>query len=160
MKDAFLGVTLDGGISIRQGEICDYYGTDNDGKEVSDAQFAAIPRSEITDDWTTIPLAELERYPYLAYLDAKGFRYYIPAFLLSLFEDAQSASMRVIATLSSVYPKRDLWLHHMQQFELLDARQRSAIARFLFHLQDDPRLEASDQRLVSRALQAHWQQYL
>ena len=78
---AFRGVTLYDGISIRQGEVCDNYGKDNDGREVSDAEFASIPRGEITDDWSALPLNELERYPYLAYLDSKGFRYYIPAFL-------------------------------------------------------------------------------
>ena len=160
MKAAFYSVTLDGGMSIRQAEVCDNYGTDNEGRQVTDADFAAIPRSEITDDWTSIPLAELERYPYLAYLDAKGFRYYIPAFLLSLFEDAQGTSMRVISTLPSVRPTRDLWLHHMQQYELLSEAQRSAIATLLFYLQDYPRLDTSDRHIVSAALQTYWSQYL
>ena len=71
-------------------------------------------------------LDELERYPYLAYLDAKGFRYYIPAFLLSLFQDAQGASMRVITTFSSLRPTRDLWLHHMHHYELLNGAQRAS----------------------------------
>ena len=160
LTTAFRGVTLDGGISIRQGEICDNYGKDNDGREVSDAEFASIPCDEITDDWSALPLDELEQYPYLAHLDSKGFRYYIPAFLLSLFHDAQGASMRVISTLSSLFPTRDSWLYHMHHYELLNDAQRTAIAIFLFHLQDYLRLDTSDQRLVSAALQAYWQQYL
>jgi len=152
---AFRGVTLDGGISIRQGEVCDNY-----GEGVTDEEFEAIPRSEVTAVWTALPLDELERYPYLAYLDSKGFRYYIPAFLLSLLQDAQGASMRVISTLSSLHPTRDCWLYRMGQYELLNDAQRSAIATFLFHLQDYPLLNTSDQHLISAALQAYWQQYL
>jgi hypothetical protein len=160
LATAFHGVTLEGGISIRQGEVCDNYGKDNTGRELSDAAFAAIPRGEITDDWRALPFDELERFPYLAHMDAKGFRYYIPAFLLSLLHNANGISMRVVGTLSSLYPKRDSWLHHMQLYDLLTKEQRSAIATFLFELQSSPRLDRSDQRLVSAALQAYWLQYL
>ena len=67
IQSAFRGVTLDGGLSLRQGEIRDNFGKDEEGKEVSEREFAAIPRTEITDDWSAISLEELERYPYLAY---------------------------------------------------------------------------------------------
>jgi hypothetical protein len=160
LKAAFRDVTLDGGISIRQGEICDNYGEDNDGREISEAEFATIPRGEIIGDWIALPLDELEQYPYLAYLDAKGFRYYIPAFLLSLLQDSQRGSMRVICTLSSLCPTRERWLYHMQQYELLSDEQRSAIAVFLFELKDYPRLDSDDQQLISGALSAYWNQYL
>src|SRR4051794_38305166 len=101
IQTAFRGVTLDGGLSLRQGEICDNFGKDGEGKEVSEGEFAAIPRTEITDDWSAISLEELERYPYLAHLDAKGFRYYIPALLLSLLQNSDAGSMRVISTFSA-----------------------------------------------------------
>jgi hypothetical protein len=157
---AFREVTLGQGISIRQGEICDNYGKDKNGREVSPAKFASIPLAEITDDWTALPLAELELYPYLPYLDALGYRYYIPAFLLSLLENSQSGSMRVIATLSSVCPTRELWRHHMSQYELLDDAQRSAIATFLYHFMDNPQLDQGDQNHILNALQDYWRQYL
>lgn len=160
MKSAFRGVTLEGGISLRQGEICDNYGRDNQGRPIGESVFAMIPRSEVTDDWTALPLAELERYPYLSYLDAKGFRYYIPAFLLSLLEDASKGSMRVITTLASLRPSREHWSYSMAQYALLDETQRAAVATFLLYLQDDPHLDAEDQKLVFRALECYWQTYL
>ena len=98
MKATFHGVTLDGGIGLRQGEVCDNYGKNNDGREISEAEFASISHAEITNDWTAVSLAELEQYPYLAYLDAEGFRYYIPAFLTSLLPSTDGASMRMINT--------------------------------------------------------------
>lgn len=160
IRNAFHGVTLEDGMSIRQGEICDNYGKDSRGKEVSEAKFAAIPLDEVTGDWAAIPLAELERYPQLAYLDAKGFRYYIPAFLLSLLESSDRCSMRAICTLGSVCPTRDLWAHHMEHYELLDEKQRAAIALFLFHFQEHPALDEDDRQQVYLGLESFWQQYL
>lgn len=157
---AFRDVTLDGGISLWQGEVCDNYGRDNDGRAVSEAKFNAIPRTELTEDWSALPLAELESYPYLAYLDARGFRYYIPAFLLAWLEDPSGRSMRGISTLSSLYPKRDSWLYHMEHYELLSDAQRTAIAHFLHELQHNLPAQAEDQRIASRALRDYWQQFL
>ena len=157
---AFHGVDLDGGMSLRQAEICDKFGKDSDGRVVSDMDFAAIPDREITDNWSALSLDELERFPYLAHLDPEGFRYYIPAFLLSLLKDANRLSMRVISTLSSIQPTRDTWLYHMRLYEALTDAQRTAIAAFVFHLQSYPKLTASDQRQVSAALQLYWRQFL
>lgn len=157
---AFGGVRLEDGISIRQAKACDIYSPDGNGEELPEEEFTAIRRDEIIDDWTAIPFHELESYPYLAYLDAKGFRYYIPAFLLSLLVNADRGSMRVIATLSSFFPTRDMWLYLTSKYELLNGAQRSAIATVLFHLQSHPDINFSDQRLISAGLQAYWRQYL
>jgi hypothetical protein len=152
IKTAFIDVKLEDGLSIRQGEVCDNY-----GEGVSDEEFHAIPLGEITDDWTALPLQELEQYPYLAYLDAKGFRYYIPAFLLSLLDNAQCGSMRVISTLMSLTPDSCTWSPNM---DLLNDEQRSAIAVFLSEIQHLPQLDSSDQIMISDALEQYWSQFL
>ena len=160
IETAFRGVKLDGGISLRQGEICDNFGKDNEGKEVSEREFAAIPRTEITDDWSAIPLEELERYPYLAHLDPKGFRYYIPALLLSLLQNSDAGSMRVISTFSALRAGGQFWQHDMERYQTLSPTQRVAVATFLSHLQNDARIDPENQRLVARAVKAYWHQYL
>jgi multidrug efflux pump subunit AcrB len=50
----------------------------------------------------------------IAHLDALGFRYYIPALMLSVLNRYDASSMRVIGTLGGLYPKKDsLWEHAM-----------------------------------------------
>jgi len=78
-----------------------------------------------------VPLDELER-DCIAHLDAGGFRYYIPALMLSVLKHYDSASMRVIGTLNSLYPKKDhSWEYQMLRYSLLNHAQKTAIARFL-----------------------------
>src|SRR5215469_15804011 len=54
----------------------------------------------------TVPPDELERNC-IAHLDALGFRYYIPALMLSVLDHYEPLSMRVIGTLAGLYPKKD-----------------------------------------------------
>src|SRR5215470_2695396 len=98
IRDAFRGVKLGSGISLRQAQASDGYA------RLDQSQLG----SEEKDDWSRIPLAELER-DCIAHLDAQGFRYYISAFMLSVLTHYDPRSMRVIGTLSGLYPKRDSW---------------------------------------------------
>jgi uncharacterized protein DUF6714 len=56
IRSAFRGVVLGNGVSIRQTEVIDRY---RDG--CTDGEFRALPRSEVTENWESIPDAELER---------------------------------------------------------------------------------------------------
>lgn len=146
---AFRGVTLGAGISLRQAQLAE-----------RNAPSASLAPGEIVDDWSRVPLDELGRNC-TAYLDASGFRYYIPALMLSVLNHYDSASMRVIGTLSSIYPKKDDgWEYHMHRYSLLDHAQKTAIARFLAALPKLVDLDLADQTIVSRALRNYWGQYL
>src|ERR1043165_4439155 len=122
---AFDGVTLGNGISIRQSKVIERYGTG-----VSDRDFARIPLQEITGDWSRIPLEELE-CACVAHLDSEGYRYYIPALMLSVLRRYDTSSMRVIGTISSLYPKKDMWAYHMGQYAALNSDQLQAIASYV-----------------------------
>ena len=78
IRAAFAGVELGRGISLRQAQVIDRY-----GEGVSDREFEALPKGEVTDDWSRVPFEELER-DCIAHLDAEGLRYYIPALVLSV----------------------------------------------------------------------------
>jgi hypothetical protein len=115
---------------------------------------------EILDDWSQVTLEELEG-DCIAHLDAGGFRYYIPAFMLSVLSHYDSASMRVIGTLAGLYPKKgDGYEFQVHHYSLLDSAQKTAIARFLAALPNLIELELDDQKIVSRALRNYWGQYL
>jgi len=72
-----------------------------------------------------------------------------------------SSSMRVIGTLSELYPKKgDEWQYHMHCYSLLSPAQKAAIARFLAELPRLVELDSEDQKIAERALRNYWGQYL
>jgi len=99
IRTAFCGVTLGRGFSLMQAQLAD-----NSRDAVRSALPAPTAHQEITDDWSRVPAAELERNC-IAHLDALGFRYYIPALMLSVLNHYDSSSMRVIGTLTGLYPQ-------------------------------------------------------
>ena len=142
-------------MSIRQAQFVD-------GLRATDANAhsASSANAEVTDDWSRVPLDELER-DYIAHLDALGFRYYIPALMLSVLNHYESSSMRVIGTLTGLYPKKDnRWDYDMHRYSLLSSAQKTSIARFLAALPKLVELDSADQKIVSRALRNYWGEYL
>jgi uncharacterized protein DUF6714 len=152
---AFRGVTLGQGISLRQAQL-----TGRSPDAVSNTHSSSVTPGEIVDDWSQIPLDELER-DCIAHLDAGGFRYYIPALMLSVLENYDSASMRVIGTLGSLYPKKNhSWEYHMLRYSLLNHTQKTAIARFLAALPKLVELGYEDHKIAERTLRNYWGEYL
>lgn len=155
IRTAFRGVTLGRGISLRHAQFIDGF-RDSTWK----AHSASAADVEITTDWSRVPFDELER-DCIAHLDALGFRYYIPALMLSVLEHYDSSSMRVIGTLTGLYPKNgNAWEYHMHRYSLLDGTQKVAIARFLAELPKLVELDSEGQKTVERALRNYWGEYL
>jgi hypothetical protein len=155
IRTAFRGVTLGRGISLNRAQFAD------DFQDAPQNLPSASPaQGEIANDWSRVPLEELEKDG-IAHLDAEGFRYYIPALMLSVLNHYNSASMRVIGTLGALYPKKDnSWEYHMPRYSLLNAAQKTAIARFLAALPKLVELDYEDQKVVPRALHNYWGEYL
>ncbi len=65
---AFKGVRLGSGCSLRQAEEADYRG------QVT-TDLSTFPDVDITDNSAALSVQTLEQYPYLAHMDAEGFRY-------------------------------------------------------------------------------------
>jgi formate dehydrogenase subunit delta len=154
IHDAFDGVPLGDGVSLRQAEIIDRFG---DG--CTDQEFEEIKQSEVVNDWRKVSLDELER-DNVAHLDAAGFRYYLPAFMLSVIEHYDSASMRVIGTLSGLHPNSEHWAYHMDKYSLLTFEHKRAIAMFLDALPEMVLLDVEDRKIVRRALSNYWKSFL
>jgi hypothetical protein len=153
IRAAFAGIALGAGVSLRQAEALDRRGA------LTKAAYAALRRDEIVDDWSRLPDAALEDAG-VAFLDAAGFRYYIPALMLRLLAAYDGASPRVIATLAALYPKQGARADPRVQYALLDEAERRAIARFLAALPDLVPLDHEDATVVSRALRNHWQAFV
>lgn len=153
---AFDGVTLKRGASLRQAREHDTFYSRN----ISQQEFHALRKQEITDNWRALPLEELDDYPHTAFLDAEGFRYYIPALMISVLRHYVPTSMRVISTLTSLYPKKELWDHTVDKYALLNNAQKSAIAAYLVALPQLIDLRPDDNAITQRAVRNFWGQFL
>ena len=149
IEAAFQNVTLDGGVSQLQSQVMDNY-----GEGVTTAEFNRLPRREVTNDWKAFPV---ETFFSFSYLDAKGFRYYIPA----LMTESLEKGVWIGETISALYPKNDhLREHRFSQYALLNPQQRVAITQFLSWLSHRVELDHHYQVQVERALRNYWHQYV
>jgi hypothetical protein len=153
IRAAFKGVRLGHGVSLRQAQAID----ERDAA-ITDEAFRALSQSEITDRWEALSLAELER-DNIAHLDSTGFRYYIPAFMLSLLDTYDPSSMRVIGTLAALYPKQADCSYHMRRYSELNEAQRAAIAKFLVALPTLIELDPDDLKRVQRGVRNYWHEF-
>jgi hypothetical protein len=153
IRDAFAGVTLSSGVSLHQAQVIDNY-----GEGVTDEQFSRLPLSEETEHWDRVTFEELES-DNIAHLDPEGFRFYLPAFMISVLDAYVSSSMRVIGTLSALYPKDHVAGYHMPRYDLLSYEQKQAVACFLDALPELVSLDGEDRTIVERAMR-YWTQFL
>ena len=152
IQSAFEGIKLDGGTSLEQARLMDNY-----ERGVSPAEFVRLSKRETTDDWSTIPGDVLDRADAIAFLDAKGLRYYLPALMLRLLDNYDPSSMMTIGVLSALYPKNETQEYNLSA---LNRRQRRAIALFLRDLTEMVELWGEDVPKVERAYSKYWYKYL
>lgn len=155
---AFKGVVLGNGVSLSQAEIIDNYGKNKDGVPVSGRQYDDLRSTDVTEDWESITLRDLER-DNVAHMDAEGLRYYLPALMISVLGRYDPASMRVIGTLMALDP-RPMDEYHSNRYSLLNDKQKQVIAQFLTLLPDLLPLDQEDTARTNRAVKAYWQRFL
>ena len=163
IRSAFAGVRLGTGISLQQTRLIDEGLT----VEMSEAEFAAIPRLETTDDWTRISESEM-LCDTLAHLDADGLRYYLPALMLWLLDHYQDenlisdpeALMTAIGTMSALAPSAEVARWRWDVYDGFTLQQRAAIAKYVEALPRLVELDRQDATLVSRSLGRYWAQFL
>jgi len=89
IEKAFGGVRLEDGVSLREAIVLDNYGTDEERQR---ARLQDEP-----EDWRKIPDETIADYSAsLAFLDAKGMRFYLPAFMcfaVRNYQHSDSASI-------------------------------------------------------------------
>ncbi len=149
---AFKDVSLDGGVSLDQTVVMDDY-----GRGVTAEEFAALPLKEITNDWSAIPDSVLDEAECLAFLDDKGFKYYIPAFMIRLLSNYDACSMMTIGTIHRLYPDSE---YIEERYALLNAKQRKAIALYVQSLPTLVDLDHGDATIINRAFVKYWSRYL
>lgn len=149
---AFDGVAREDGVSLREGRAIDAC--------VSDKKRSAARRLDTDTRWQDVPNADLlDYYNSLVYLDAKGFRYYLPAYLiwdLTANISSHGIDSNVLFHLQ-VPPQPNLRHDWLERFSSLTPQQGKAVCRFLrfvavYGTLDDPQDAAA-------ALADYWSRY-
>ena len=155
--EAFVNVKLGNGISLKQAKVNNNY-----GRGVTTEEYSALPKTEITTNWRAIPIEDLEEYSYISHLDAEGFRYYIPAYMIASLEDHAAHKFFVSDIIFHLYPKRETessWNYIMIQYSLLNAQQNEAVAIYLSELPNFLPIDADSTKEVTRALRNYWDSF-
>lgn len=148
---AFKGVELEDGISLHQADIIDEYGSK---EEIEKAR-----QKDIDSGWGEVPTDLIEQLQVLPHLDAKGFRYYIPAYMLWTLQNFDTSdSFSSDATIYALAPsgKDKLWDLHMTHYSLLNKEQRNAIKKFLLFCSDEELWGVLDTVVAKQGLDKYW----
>lgn len=139
IKEAFAGVKLGSGIGLQQAQ-----GIDDYEDEATCARYRA---SDEKEDWTRIPVSELNRCnSSLSFFDAEGMRFHLPAYLIADLQGTYDFGVAFCLTQSPDYPC---------YFGLLSDAQRKAVREYLLHIVEEPDYEF-DRPHIIRALREYW----
>lgn len=139
ISEAFGDVVLGDGIGLREANAIDDY---------KDMAFRMKCREEDVAEghWHRISSSVLNQYYNgLHHLDAKGMRFYLPAFMIAVVKGVYRFSLSFLLTNPS----------SSSQFELLSSAQRQAVGLFMKYLSD--RTHDSQERLeIEDAIVRYW----
>ena len=137
---AFAGVTLGGGVGLREAQGLDDY---------ADATTCASYRAdEEKDDWHRISADALNLcHSRSSFFDAEGMRFHLPAYLRN--------DLRGEFSFGTVFCLTHRSDHSRRQFALLSSAQRAAVRAFLSYTLDEPDEELHRAGIV-RALAESW----
>jgi hypothetical protein len=165
IEAAFEKVALGSGVSLQVANALDDYATE--------AELNALRQRDVERRWQDIPDEEIEQFhDTLAFMDAEGFRFHIPRFMLYALGSCQTRQSGdashhssdpgivddVIYALDLSGQAPDLHEHTLDKFRLFSGRQRMAIAHFLAFFSGAE--NDADSTTASHALAQLWSVYL
>lgn len=154
IERAFGGVRREGGLTLPETQVIKRGGTEADRRKA---------RSSVTDKrWQEVSDEEIEKHGNaLAYLDPKGFRYYLPAYMrwsLRHLDSRKTDPLNAAIYALSPSANPEVTKRNAERWALFTPMQCHMIFKFLTFMvgQYDSAVDAYMARL---ALEAHWQQY-
>lgn len=152
IRAAFASVTRLGGVSLHEADVIDGYG--------SPQQRNAARKLDTDRVWWEVPETDIERYHWiLPFLDATGFRYYVPAYMtwaLAHYEYSESVSGDMtIYALDCGEGRND---QRLQYFQLFSREQSEAVCAFL-RFMEDYSAGMADSGAAFGALKRYWGQF-
>ncbi len=124
----FKGVSREGGVSLREGEVLDCCG--------SDKKRARARRQDIEKRWQDVPNADIVLYrSSLFFMDAIGLHYYLPAFITYALRHSDNDDWDIIgAILQVLEAKQRGGKPVMEPYKLFTNAQAQAIGHFLQYI--------------------------
>ena len=149
---AFADVQRGNGISLHEAVAIDRYAMPEERMS---------GRKQDTEScWQDVPAQDIEdNYPVLTYMDAEGFRYYLPAFMVWSLKNYQTSAS--VSTEAPIYEldvsgEEDKRKRKIDQFRLFSEEQRVAACRFLRFMSEQT---AADASMAQPALDGYWGQF-
>jgi len=147
---AFRGVRLEDGLSLHQAQAIDLYR--------SESEIKAARHLDKEERWQDIPDGKIERFASsLSFLDALGFRFHIPRFMVYSLTHGESVAPAVNYTIYNCDFEDKTKDRALARYSLLSSPQRKTIAKYLRFTAAHE--ECYDARVANRALQRYWSQY-
>lgn len=148
IEQAFADVSIDDGVTLHQMQVLDDYG--------GEAEQLTARSKDPETRWQQITGEKLSRFSdSLVFLDAKGFQFYLPAFmrhaLITAFPNTESADNDGVILALRDGPKKS---YHKDGIKLLNPPQMQCVAAFLHYISVTP--ESGWSREVRKALKAGW----
>lgn len=140
IREAFQGVTLGGGVGLREGRGLDMY--------VSAEELAEMRSEDEQQNWANISWEDLNRYSgSLCFFDAEGMRFHLPAFLIADLEGTFNGDL--VSLLSGGGDR---------YFALLSDSQRLAVREYLLFLgqSSEECHQELDRPQIEEALSKQW----
>ncbi len=154
IREAFAEVSREDGVTLHEADVIDDYG--------SAAARAEARKLDTEERWQDVPDADIEKYDWiLSFLDLKGFKYYIPAYMVWSLKNYQtSSSASVDATIYALAPPSspDLQAWKLERWQVFDTLQAKTICRFLRFAVEQAVL-CMDARVAQEALDSYWGKY-
>lgn len=154
ISSAFNGVSRENGVSLHEAEVIDAYG--------SDAERAEARKQDTDCKWQDVLDEDIENHhSILSFLCPKGFRYYIPAYMIWTLKNYKtSGSSSVDSTIYAfdLSEDQDMQEWAMSRFSILTPEQSKAICHFLRFMVEHGDGHADDY-VAQRALDNHWSRF-
>jgi hypothetical protein len=147
IHQAFAGVELGNGVSWREADVLDDYGSMDERKQARNL--------DEKKDWTLVPdelIGDLKYQSVLPFLDIQGLRYYLPpCMIFALKHYATSSSIIIHSTIYRLTDQTNV----MALKEILTVHQKQCIIRFLM-LCIEIGEDYFDLHKVENRLQKYW----
>lgn len=140
IRKAFAGVALGDGIGLHEAQAIDDY--------KSDAVRAARRAKDERLDWAALDADDLDRlHSSLAFFDAEGMRFHLPAYMLAELEGRYGFDLALTIAYSASGDER---------YTLLNEAQKAAVRDFLRFVQGEPEYSSSRES-IQLALTNYWE---
>ncbi len=147
IERAFDGVQREDGVTLHEADVIDVYG--------SDEERAAARRLDPDRHWQDVPETVLARLSGMSFLDPKGYRYYLPAYMRWMLNHPDVDSNSQDSTIYSLTQTKGLEEWELARWRMLNDVQAAAVCRFLRFLVAYSR-SYFDDRHAQLALDEYW----